>query len=139
MTYRSGETTINQEGNRMEDHLQALGQEWAAAELRGDTTFLDHTLTDDFVGIGPRGFMLTKEQWLARYTSGGLRQDSFIWDEVRVRVYGDAAVATGRQTQQGAFQGHDIAGQFRVTQVFVRQQGRWLLAALHLSPIAGGA
>ncbi|HEY7908531.1 MAG TPA: nuclear transport factor 2 family protein [Thermomicrobiales bacterium] len=128
---------MDQEGNHMEDHLQTLGQEWATAELHGDADTLGHMLADDFVGIGPRGFMLTKEQWLARYTSGGLRQDSFTWDEVRVRVYGDAAVATGRQTQQGAFQGHDIAGQFRVTQVFVQQGGRWLLAALHLSAIAG--
>ena len=122
----------------MEDQLTALGQEWAAAEERGDTAFLDRTLTDDFIGIGPRGFMLTKEQWLARYQSGDLRQDSFIWDDVQVRVYGDSAVATGRQTQQGAFQGHDIAGQFRVTQVFVQQDERWLLAAMHLSPITGG-
>ncbi len=128
---------MEQEGNRMDDQLKALGQEWATAELHGDTAALDDMLADDFVGIGPRGFMLTKEQWLARYTSGGLRQDSFTWDEARVRVYGDAAVATGRQAQQGVFQGHDIAGQFRVTQVFVRQGGRWLLAALHLSPIAG--
>jgi ketosteroid isomerase-like protein len=128
---------MQQKGNRMEDHLLALGQEWATAELHGDAAALDHLLTDDFVGIGARGFMLTKEQWLARYTSGSLRLYSFTWDEVRVRVYGDAAVTTARQTQQGAFQGHDIAGQFRVTQVFVRQGGRWLLASLHLSPIAG--
>jgi ketosteroid isomerase-like protein len=128
---------MHQEGNHMEDQLLALGQEWASAELHGDTDILGHMLADDFVGIGPRGFMLTKEQWLARYTSGSLRQDSFTWDEVRVRIYGDAAVATGRQTQQGAFQGHDIAGQFRVTQVFVQQGGRWLLASLQLSPIAG--
>ena len=128
---------MDQQGNRMEDHLLALGQEWAAAEQRGDATTLDHMLADDFVGIGPRGFMLTKEQWLARYQSGGLRNESFTWDEVQVRVYGNAAVATGRQTQQGAFQGHDIAGQFRVTQVFVQHGGRWLLTALHLSAIAG--
>jgi ketosteroid isomerase-like protein len=124
-------------GNRLEDHLAELGQEWAAAELGGDAPTLDTMLADDFVGVGPRGFMLTKEQWLARYRSGDLRQDSLIWDEVRVRVYGDAAVATGRQTQQGAFQGHDIAGQFRVTQVFVQRGGRWLLVTMHLSPIAG--
>ena len=117
----------------MEDQLRALGQAWAAAEQHSDAASLERILTDDFVGIGPRGFMLTKEQWLARYQSGDLRHEFFSVDEVQMRIYGDAAVATSRQTQQGTFQGHDIAGQFRVTQVFVRQQGRWLIAALHLN------
>lgn len=121
------------------NQVTELGAEWAAAELHGDTAFLARTLADDFVGIGPRGFMLTKEQWLARYQSGDLRHDSFTWDDVRVRVYGDTAVATGRQTQQSAFKGRDIAGQFRATQVFARRDGRWLLVSLHLSDLAGGA
>ncbi len=115
-----------------------LGQDWAVAEQRGDVAFLEETLTDDFVGIGPRGFMLTKEQWLARYQSGDLRQHVFTWNDVQVRVYGDAAIATGRQAQQGTFKDHDITGEFRVTQVFVRQRERWLLAGLHLSPTASG-
>lgn len=130
---------MDQERNRTTQQVTELGADWAAAELRGDVTTLDRMLADSFVGIGPRGYMLTKEQWLARHTSGDLRHESFTWDDVRVRLYGDAAVATGRQTQRGDFQGRDIAGQFRVTQVFAKQRGRWLLAALHLSPIAGGA
>jgi ketosteroid isomerase-like protein len=138
MTHRSEGTAINQEDHHMEDYLKELGQEWATAERHGDTAALTHILANDFVGIGPRGFMLTKEQWLARYQSGDLRHEAFTWDDVRVHLYGDAAVATGRQTQQGKYKDHDIAGQFRVTQVFVRQGGNWLLAALHLSDIAQG-
>lgn len=129
---------MKQEDNRMEDQLKALGQEWATAEQCGDTGVLDRLFADDFVGIGPRGFTLTKEQWLARYRSGDLRHESFTWDDVRLRLYGDAAVATGRQMQRGRHKDHDIAGQFRATQVFVQQDGRWLLVALHLSAIAGG-
>jgi ketosteroid isomerase-like protein len=117
------------------DELNQLGQTWAGAELRGDTALLDRLLADDFSGVGPYGFMLTKTQWLTRFTSGDLKHDSFTWDDVRVRIYGDAAVVTGRQTMTGTHQGNPVQGQFRVTQLLVKQSGTWQIAALQLSPI----
>ncbi len=116
--------------------LQRFVGEWADAEQREDAAFLSKALTDDFIGIGPLGFMLTKDQWLGRY-EGGLSYDSFALDEVAARFYGGAAVATCRQSQAGEFQGNDVSGEFRATLVFAEQEGRWLLAGLHLSPIAG--
>jgi len=47
--------------------LKLAARECAVAQQRGDAAFLEHTLTEDYVGIGPRGFMLTKEKWLARH------------------------------------------------------------------------
>ena len=123
------------------DELQKLVEDWAAAELRGDATFLGSALADDFIGIGPRGFMLTKDQWLERHETGSLRYESFGLDEVEVRPYGDAAVTLCRQTAEGVYEDengrYDIHEQFRATLVFVRQQGRWMLAGLQLSPILG--
>ncbi len=121
--------------------LEMLCEEWAAAELRGDTAHLERTLADDFVGVGPRGFTLSKEQWLERHESGKLRYESFRLDEVQVRPYGDAAVTVCRQSAEGVYEDEkgrfDIKEQFRVTLVFVRQRGSWLLAGLQLSPILG--
>jgi ketosteroid isomerase-like protein len=117
--------------------LEELRKDWATAELHGDVGFLKLTLADDFVGVGPRGFMLTKDQWLERHESGKLEYESFEWDEVQVRLYGDAAVMTCRQAVEGRYEDYDLRDQFRATLVFVEQQGRWLLAGLHLSPIAG--
>jgi len=121
----------------VEDQLKQLGADRAHAELRGDTAFVNQLLADDFVGIGPRGFTLTKEQWLERLDSGDLRYESLTWSDVQVRVYGDTGVAIGRETSKATYKGMDIQGQYRETQLYVRQDGRWLLAGLQLSPMAG--
>ncbi len=118
-----------------EQEVLRLAGAWATAELRGETTFLESTLADDFIGIGPLGFMLTRQEWLARHTSGDLKYESFNLDEVKVRMYNEAAILTGRQVQNAAYRGNSIQGQFRTTLVFVQQQGQWRLASLQLSAI----
>src|SRR6266478_8863016 len=121
---------------QIEQEVLYLADAWATAELRGDTAFLESTLSEDFIGIGPLGFMLTKQEWLARHRSGDLKYELLNLDEVKVRVYNDdAAVLTGRQVQNGAYRGNSIQAQFRTTLVFVRQQGQWQLASLQLSTI----
>jgi ketosteroid isomerase-like protein len=128
-----------------QDQVLDLGRRWAEAELRADVETLDSLLDPDFVCVGPLGFVLDKEQYLAGRRSGDLKQEAFAWEDVRVRVYGDAAVAVGSQIQQTTYQGHDASGRFRGTQVFVRSNDGWVMVSLHLSPIgqppswAGGA
>src|SRR5918911_4053710 len=126
--------TMNRE--HAEQEVARLADAWATAELRGDTAFLERTLADDFIGIGPLGFMLTRHEWLVRHQSGDLKYDSLELDEVTGRVYGEAAVVTGRQVQSAAYRGNSIPGQFRITLVCVHQQGQWRLAHLQLSTIS---
>jgi ketosteroid isomerase-like protein len=128
---RRKEKTMEDRGGQVRD----FAQEWAAAERSGDTAFLQGAPADDFVGIGPLGFVLTKDPWLGRY-AGGLSYESFGLDEVEARFYGDVGVATCRQSQSGEFQGNGVGGTFRATLVILRRENRWLLAGVHLSQIA---
>src|SRR4051794_27358944 len=121
----------------IEQEVKQLAEDWAASERNGDTKFMERTLIDDFIGIGPRGFMLTKPEWLQRFTSGSLKYEALTLDDVNVRAYGDAVIVTVRETQKISYQGQPMESQLRATLVFVKPQGNWLLASVQFSPIAG--
>ena len=118
-----------------EQEVLRLADAWTTAELRGDTAFLETLLTDDFIGIGPLGFMLTKQEWLARHSAGDLKYEAFALDEIKVRAYNDAAILTGRQVQHATYRGNPIPGQFRTMMVLVQQLEQWRLASLQMSTI----
>ncbi len=118
-----------------EQEIMSLADAWTAAELRGDTAFIEKTLADDFIGIGPLGFLLSKQQWLERIQSGELKYETLNLDEAQVRVYDGAAILIGCHVQHSAYQGHSIRAQLRTTLVFVHQQGTWKLASLHYCSI----
>jgi len=127
-------------GDRTKE-LSKLAEDWAAAELGGDVGSLEEILADDFVAVGPRGFVLTKEQWTSRHESGSLGYRSFGLDEAEVRAYGDAAILVCRQSAAGVYEDengrYDIDESFRATLFFVKQRENWRLAGLQLSPILG--
>jgi ketosteroid isomerase-like protein len=118
------------------DEVLELGQYWADAERAGDADALEQLLADDFLLVGPLGFMLDKTQYLGSRRSGDLAHESLVWEDVRVRAYDNAAVAVGSLTQRTTYQGRDASGRLRVTQVAVRHGDRWTIVGLHYSPIA---
>lgn len=123
------------------EELNGLANDWAAAELGGDTASLRVIMADDFVAVGPRGFVLTGEQWISRHESGSLKYRSFGLDEAAIRTYGDAAIMVCRQRAAGVYEDengrYDIDESFHTTLIFVSQGGGWRLAGLQLSPILG--
>jgi ketosteroid isomerase-like protein len=111
-----------------------LVQRWAAAEQNNDAGLLGELLAGDFTGVGPLGFVLTRDQWLGRYRNG-LENRAFAVEEPQVRGYGTAAVVVGVLAQETSWQGGDNSGRFRVTLVAVRPADRWLLANVHIGPL----
>jgi ketosteroid isomerase-like protein len=109
------------------------GQQWANAERHMDSDALETLLDEDFAGVGPRGFVLSRQQWLDRYRSGDLKNDEFDWHDVSVREYGGAAIATGVQTQKTFYRGQEMSGHFRVSHVYVKKMNRWLIAHIQIS------
>ena len=119
----------------VEQELLKLVQDWMDAEVKADMTFLDRFIADDCVITDPVGAVWTKAQFLAGLKSGEGVVLSYALDNMKARVYGDAAVVTGRMTSKQTFQGQDISGRYQCTDTFIKTAGRWQCVAIHLSRI----
>jgi ketosteroid isomerase-like protein len=80
--------------------IDDLLAEWTDCERTGDARRLDAMLADDFVGIGPVGFVLDRDAWLARL-GPDLHYDRLELDEVSTHRHGDAAIVVAHQHAVG--------------------------------------
>ena len=118
-----------------EQELLKLEQDWTNANLKADVAFLDRILADDFTWTDINGVLRTKAQNLAVLKSGELAISSMVTDEMKVRLYGDAAVVTGRNTFKAKLGGKDNEGQERWTDTWIKRDGRWQCVATHGSMV----
>ena len=105
------------------------------AQIAADTIALRRIYADDFLGIGPTGVVRNKAQVIADFTSHELTYQSIRTADVRVRIYGNTAVETGRSTMIGIDKGKAVPRDNRFTRVWVLKEGRWQLVANHYSPL----
>jgi len=116
-----------------EQAVQQQDQVRIRAQITADSIALRRIYADDFLGIGPTGVVRNKAEVIADFTTHALTYQSITTAEVRVRVYGNAAVETGRSTMVGQDRGKDVPRENRFTRVWVMTDGRWQLVANHYS------
>ncbi|HKZ79143.1 MAG TPA: nuclear transport factor 2 family protein [Pyrinomonadaceae bacterium] len=122
-------------GSSVESSLMQIEQELLDALLKGDASANERYLADSFTFIAPNGMVSDKAQGIADIKSGDLKFESSKVDDMKVRVYGDTAVVTYITTDKGTYKGQDISGQYRWTDVFVKQGGKWQIVAGQGTPI----
>lgn len=108
-----------------EQELIKLENDWNNVLLKRDVAALSRIVADDWTNIDLEGAILTKAQTLANLKSGEDVYTSAVADEMKVRVYGDAAVVTGRWTIKEQYKGKDVSGQYRFTDTWIKKDGRW--------------
>ena len=115
--------------------IRQLEDDWAAALVKADKAVVDRIVAPEWVLTTPDGQMQTKAQADAELASGAMKFASFHLDDLQVKVYGDTAIAFGLETEKSTFNGKDVSGQYRFTDVFVKRGGRWMAVATHVSMV----
>src|SRR5262245_39233500 len=117
-----------------EQIIKKLEQEWVEAYTKRDVAFLERILADDYTFITPGGTILDKKRQIDDLKSGAA-PSVFHFSELKVRVYGDAAVVTGKSTVKGKLRDQDITGEYRFTRVFVNRGPHWQCVAAQATRI----
>jgi ketosteroid isomerase-like protein len=138
--------------NSSEAEVRAAMEERRKASQQGDTEKVLSSLADEYLQTDIGGYVQDKSTWLNEYfkpLSELIKAGKFRWEvyeqkDVRIRMYGDCAVIVGALEAKGsgaryvpiqhawvADPNASFSGTLRFTHVYIKRNGRWLLAALH--------
>jgi hypothetical protein len=111
-----------------------LENDESKATLAGDTSFVQKNFADDWTGGFSGGIWTTKESMLAdAKDSANNKMNSDQISDLKVRTYGDTAIATYTDTYDGMVRGEHRVKTVLTTDTFVRQNGQWKQVASHSS------
>jgi len=116
--------------------LMRLESVWNEAHEKGDASVLEKLWADDLEVTVPRMPVMSKSEVLGFARSGRMKFQRYQTSDLKVRVYGDAAVVSGRLQRTRTLGEKAVNDDWRFTKLYVRREGRWQVVAFHASEAA---
>jgi len=116
--------------------LERLETVWNEAHERGNVDALEALWADDMEVAVPKMPVMTKADVLKFARSGRMKFLSYRTSDIKVRVYDNAAVVTGRLQRTRTINGQEISDDWRFTKTYVRESQKWRVVAFHASEAA---
>lgn len=116
--------------------LERLETVWNEAHEHGDADVLESLWADDMEVAVPKMPVLTKADAVKFARSGRMKFLRYRTSDIRVRVYDNAAVVTGRLQRTRSMTGQEISDDWRFTKTYVRGAGQWRVVSFHASEAA---
>jgi ketosteroid isomerase-like protein len=111
----------------------ALENDWMKAVQRRDIPALEQLLDEDFVLVPSASSGELAPRWFYLKYTLGIEVSDFGFENLLVRVYGDVAIVQGRLRWEASAGGRPWKGDFLITDVWRKANGRWRVTARHSS------
>jgi hypothetical protein len=124
-----------QQSGATEKAVAALEEQWLQSQKTNNPELLVPLLADKFVGTGSDGKVTNKAETLAE--AKRTKYSSIEYEDVKVTVFGDTAIATGGSKAQGTnASGKPVDEHVRWTDTWVKMPtGKWQCVASQSSPV----
>jgi ketosteroid isomerase-like protein len=110
-----------------EQYIKQSEKDWAESAASGDSTVIVRILADDFVGVDPDGNHYHKQQMIKDTYDGPNYFLSNHLNNVKVRFYGNTAVAQGDETW--VKRKDSLTARFVWTDTWVLRNNKWQIVA----------
>ena len=116
--------------------LQRLEKVWNESHERGEANALDALWAEDMEVAVPKMPVMQKPDALRFARSGRMKFLRYQTSNIHIRVYGNAAVVTGRLQRTRSMNGQEISDDWRFTKMYVREAEHWRVVSFHASEAA---
>lgn len=132
MSLEPTETSMSQ--FETEQLIREMNEAWVKALVGRDGETLNRITAEDFFFAYPMEGD-DKTQFIADVVSGNVRVEVLERGNVSVRVWGETAVLTAKDSTKWFYQGRDFSGHYKIMHVYSRRAGQWQLVSVQACPI----
>lgn len=115
--------------------FQKIEDNFNKAVISNKVDEIKKCVTEDWVLVDSQGGIIPQEGFFNVLEQGLLFHDTMTKQILRVKVYGDIALVTGRGQNTGRWQGHQMEADEWITDVYKKENEKWLCVLTHLTPV----
>uniref|UniRef100_A0A7V2ZKL0 Nuclear transport factor 2 family protein n=1 Tax=Ignavibacterium album TaxID=591197 RepID=A0A7V2ZKL0_9BACT len=106
--------------------FQEIEDNFNVAVISNKVDEIKKFITSDWVLVASQGGIIPQERFFEVLEQGLLSHKTMTKEILRVKVYGDIALITGHGQNKGTWQGQPMQADEWVTDVYKRENDKWL-------------
>ncbi|MBF6596815.1 MAG: nuclear transport factor 2 family protein [Fermentimonas sp.] len=121
--------------DQLKNHFQEIEDNFNKAVITNDINEIKKYITSDWVLVDSQGGIIPQERFFSVLEQGLLSHSTMTKEILRVKIYGDIALVTGRGQNTGTWQGQPMEADEWVTDIYKKENEKWLCVLTHLTPV----
>jgi ketosteroid isomerase-like protein len=113
--------------------IRVLETKWAESYKKRQVDVLSTLMSDDYVITMEDGSVYGKVGFISHTAQPSEKVDLVEFADLKIRMHGDAAVVTGSYHEKGESGGKPYDYRDRMTDMWMKIDGKWKLVASHYS------
>lgn len=116
--------------------FQIVEDNFNRAVISNNIDEISKCIAEEWVLVDSQGGIIPKERFFYVVEQGLLKHTTMTKEILRVKVYDNITLVTGRGKNTGTWQGEPMQADEWITDVYRKENDKWICVLTHLTPVA---